>query len=569
MTVASAATSSGPGPSPSRPTRPGRPGSGSPGSGSAATQWLGTVGRTVRARLLAPTLTLVGVVALWALVGAWQPAYVPGPRAVVTALADNGDMVRSNASATLSGAFKGWLWGNAAAVALVLLGAFLPRTERPILRISVVVYCLPAMAIGPVLQALLPGNGASVAIAALSVFFNTLLAGVLGVRTAPRAALDVVHAAGGRPVTQTLRVRLRASLPSLFAGLRIAAPAAMLGAILGEYLGADRGLGNAIITTQQQMDLALTWALALVATVIAGAGYVLTGLVGRLVAPWAGETVDLTPSLDPDADARRRNADRPAPLRWARTAGAAVTSAAAVVGLWWGLITVFDLSDLVAKTPVDVWEYMVSAPKAGEHRSELFSALGTTLQEAAIGFVAGTAIAMALVTLLALWPAASQALMPATILLQSVPLTVFTPLMLTMFGSGLTATVVIAGIIVFFPTLVTVLDAVRGTPRPMVDLIRASGGGRFAILVKAQLPTSVPALLSAARISAPRALIGALVAEWLATGRGIGFLMLRSTATYKYDQLWSAVVLTTFVMVLANAAVTSLERLSHRRLGIS
>ncbi|MBX6387990.1 MAG: ABC transporter permease subunit [Frankia sp.] len=534
-----------------------RAGGGGPGAARARLA-------AVAARLVAPLLTLVGLTAVWALAGRLLPAYVPGPLATVSALVDDWRMVRVNASATISGAVRGWLWGNAAALALALLCAFLPRAEGPVLRLSVVVYCLPAMAIGPVLQALLPGNGASVAIAALSVFFTTLLGAVLGLRSAPRAAFDVIRAAGGGPATETVRVRLRAALPSLFAGLRVAAPAAVLGAILGEYLGADKGLGNAIITSQQQLDLPLTWALALVATVVAGAGYVLTGLVGRLLAPWAAEAVDLTPALDDRADPGA--AGRRLPARAARAAWTGLASAVVVVALWWGLIKVFGLSPLVAKTPADVWDYLFGAEQAAANRQELLDALGTTLWEAALGFAAGTAVAMLLVTLLALWPTASQALLPTTILLQAVPLTVFTPLMLTMFGSGLAATIVIAAIIVFFPTLVTVLDAVRVTPAPMLDVIRAAGGGRLALLLRAQLPTAVPALFSAARISVPRALIGALVAEWLATGRGVGYLMLRATATYKYHQLWSAVVLTTLVMVLANAGVTGLERASRRRL---
>ena len=61
-------------------------------------------------------------------------------------------------------------------------------------------------------------------------------------------------------------MRFRAALPSLFAGLRIAAPAAMLGAIIGEYLGGDTGLGVAMINSQQALEVDRTWGIALVAT---------------------------------------------------------------------------------------------------------------------------------------------------------------------------------------------------------------------------------------------------------------------------------------------------------------
>ena len=82
-------------------------------------------------------------------------------------------------------------------------------------------------------------------------------------------------------------MRLRAALPSLFAALRIAAPAAILGAIIGEYLGADTGLGVAMINSEQALQIDRTWAIALVATALAGVAYGITALVGRWLTPWA------------------------------------------------------------------------------------------------------------------------------------------------------------------------------------------------------------------------------------------------------------------------------------------
>ena len=73
---------------------------------------------------------------------------------------------------------------------------------------------------------------------------------------------------------------------SLFAGLRIAAPAAVLGAIIGEYLGGDSGLGIAMISAQQSLIVERTWAIALVATTVAALAYGATALVERLVTPW-------------------------------------------------------------------------------------------------------------------------------------------------------------------------------------------------------------------------------------------------------------------------------------------
>lgn len=150
------------------------------------------------------------------------------------------------------------------------------------------VYCLPVIAIGPILTFVLHGDAAKSALAGLLVFFPTLVGTVVGLRSADATTLDMVTACGGSTWTHLRKVRLRAALPSTFAALQVAAPSAILGAIVGEYLGSqDRGLGIVLITAQQTLQIPRIWGVALVCTAIAGAAYLLTGILGRLAAPWA------------------------------------------------------------------------------------------------------------------------------------------------------------------------------------------------------------------------------------------------------------------------------------------
>jgi ABC-type nitrate/sulfonate/bicarbonate transport system permease component len=167
---------------------------------------------------------------------------------------------------------------------LILIG---PVFERPLLQLGVASYCLPIVAVGPIMVLVFKGETPKVILAAMAVFFTTLIGTLLGLRSADATSLDVVKAYGGGAGKQLTKVRLRASLPSVFAALRIAAPAAVLGAIIGEYLGSDKGLGVAMINSEQALEVARTWGIALVATAVAGLGYALTALIGRLLTPWA------------------------------------------------------------------------------------------------------------------------------------------------------------------------------------------------------------------------------------------------------------------------------------------
>ena len=177
--------------------------------------------------------------------------------------------------------------GNLLAIGLAMLILIGQVFEGPLLQLGVVSYCLPIVAIGPILVLAFRGDTPRVVLAALAVFYTTLIGMLIGLRSSDVTSLDVVRAYGGGPGKQLTKVRLRASLPSLFAALRIAAPAAVLGAIIGEYLGADKGLGVAMINSEQALEVARTWGIALVAAAVAGLGYALTALAGRLLTPWA------------------------------------------------------------------------------------------------------------------------------------------------------------------------------------------------------------------------------------------------------------------------------------------
>ena len=253
-------------------------------------------GDTARVRRTLPPwlgglIGIVGILVLWQIAGLTifhKSGTVPPPTRILSQMrADGWSFYWNNASVTMHEALIGWLWGNALAVVLALSFLVVPWVERPLMRLGIASYCLPVIAIGPVLQIIFNGENPKIILAALSVFFTTLVGTLVGLRSADKIALDVVHAYGGGSVQKLLKVRIRSALPSVFVALRIAAPAAVLGAIIGEYVGGESGLGIAMIASQSGLRVATTWGIALVATLIASVAYGFTALVGRLLTPWA------------------------------------------------------------------------------------------------------------------------------------------------------------------------------------------------------------------------------------------------------------------------------------------
>ncbi|TDD29206.1 ABC transporter permease subunit [Kribbella turkmenica] len=242
-----------------------------------------------------------------------------------------------------------------------------------------------------------------------------------------------------------------------------------------------------------------------------------------------------------------------------------VVSLALILICWQLLITVSQVSDFIAKGPRDVYTYLVTDPVAPRYREEMFSALLETLGHAGIGFAAG-GLAAVLCALMLLWyPTAELSVMPFALTIRTVPIIAMTPVIALVFGRGLLGVTVVAGIVTFLPTLVNVTAGLRSASKTSLDVLHAYGAGRLTVLRKVQLPSAMPALFASARLAAPAAVSGALLAEFLVTGNGIGTLMLTTISTSDYIRLWSAVFVVTTASVVLYAIVAGLESQALRR----
>jgi len=241
-------------------------------------------------RWVTGVIGIVAVLAVWEVAGQLGVAKgtIPPPSDIVSSMVDDGwSFYWANAKVTLSEAAWGYLWGNLLAIGLAFLVLIVPLLEKPAMQLGIVSYCIPVIAIGPILQITYDGATPKIILSALFVFFTTLVGMLVGLRSADPVMFDVIRGYGGGRVAELVKVRVRAALPSLFAALRIAAPAAILGAIIGEYLGGESGIGIAMIASQTSYQVNRTWGLAIVAGLLACLAYGITAYVGRALTPWA------------------------------------------------------------------------------------------------------------------------------------------------------------------------------------------------------------------------------------------------------------------------------------------
>ncbi|GAA2635449.1 ABC transporter permease [Paractinoplanes durhamensis] len=252
-----------------------------------------------------------------------------------------------------------------------------------------------------------------------------------------------------------------------------------------------------------------------------------------------------------------------------RSTGRAAISIVAILVLWVAGLRVFGVPAFVGKSPMDVVDYFFTLPKAAQNRSEAVHLLGATLADSLIGFVAGLGVALLVAALFLLVRPLESALLPIVLLLQSVPLIAIAPILVLIFGRSTATVAVMGGLVVLFPALVNITFGLRSAPRAAIDLATVYGAGRWQTLRKIAVPAALPALFAAVRISAPGAITGALIAEWLATGKGIGYAIVAAVGESQIGAVWALAVLITLATLLIYQALGVVESAVLARMGFS
>ncbi len=485
---------------------------------------------------------------------------VPAPSSVLATAWRDGfyipDLMR-----TLSEASLGWIIGNGIAIALAALCLAFPRLEAALLSLGVMTYAVPTVAIGPILFIVQDPFSAKVTMSALSVFFVTLIAAVAGLRSASKTSLELTTVFGGGKWDMLRRVRIRASIPALTTGLCISAPAAILGAVIGDYFGGQNGLGVIMMQAQAQLSVSRTWAIALVTTAVSGLAYAGTAGIAKLLGAWTSVETE----TQSDVSTSQSHDSRSELLV---VLGKIILQVAIVLALWYGLVASSGLGGYFLKTPQAVWAYLFSGSQASSNLDSVILALSTTLYHAGIGWLVGSAFAIIGAILMSSSSTITKAAMPLVLVARSVPLVAMTPLIALMLGRGLLGITTIAALVTLVPTLVTVVDGLKKLPTAALNIVSCSGGSNFDALIKVRLFYGFPAIFTAAKISMPGAILGAVLAEWLVAGSGIGHVMAYDVVGSNFSNLWASIVAIVIVSIVLYSIVSAAERSLRKRFTI-
>jgi ABC-type nitrate/sulfonate/bicarbonate transport system permease component len=196
-----------------------------------------------------------------------------------------------------------------------------------------------------------------------------------------------------------------------------------------------------------------------------------------------------------------------------------------------------------------------------EHAT-LLGQLGVTVLTAGYGFLLALGLALAVGFAVYAWPRSEAPVLTVGAVLSSIPMIAIAPILSVWLGLTIGTRVLITTVICVFPMLVSVVQGLRETKaaeQELFTVLAASPWQRFRLLA---LPSAVPLLFVGLKISAPLAVLGALIGEWNGAETGLGVLMLNAMFGLQVQRLWATVLVACIVSSLAYAYICLMERVA-------
>jgi NitT/TauT family transport system permease protein len=203
---------------------------------------------------------------------------------------------------------------------------------------------------------------------------------------------------------------------------------------------------------------------------------------------------------------------------------------------WEALVRILKLPEFVLPPPTSVVAVLI------EKQAALGLAAWVTAKEVLYGFVLSAVVGAAVALVIARFAAFGRALYPLVVLFQTVPKIALAPLFILWFGFDLMPKVALIVVIAFFPVAINMLVGLQSVDPNLVALLRSVGASRNEILLRIQIPNSLPYLMAGLKVAVTLAVIGAIVGEFAGAQAGLGYLIQFASTQMETSLVFAALV---------------------------
>jgi NitT/TauT family transport system permease protein len=222
---------------------------------------------------------------------------------------------------------------------------------------------------------------------------------------------------------------------------------------------------------------------------------------------------------------------------------------------WQAAVTFGGIREYLLPAPLSVWNALWHGDTQwAQHLwTTTFEIIGAFLIAAIVGVALGVAIAWS--------PLLANALVPFLVFVNTLPKVAVAPLFLIWMGYGIFPNMLMGALIGFFPVVINTAVGLSQVEADMLDLGRVFNAPKWKIFVKIRIPNALPYILSALKITATAAVVGAIVGEFVASQRGLGYVIIAAQSSMNTSVAFAALVWISVVGLVLYGAVVLLAHL--------
>lgn len=218
---------------------------------------------------------------------------------------------------------------------------------------------------------------------------------------------------------------------------------------------------------------------------------------------------------------------------------------------WEMYIRVTGLSDLVLPAPTQI----AAARKHGLVTGLYIPHFVATLTAVVVGFSCSAVLAIVIGGLISQFRIVEAAVYPFIVAIQTMPKVALAPLILLWVGFGIESKIVTAGLISFFPMIVSTITGLRSAPPEKIDLLRSLGATRYKIFTLVQLPEALPFIFAGINIGIVMSVLGAIVGEFVGAKQGLGYLLIQFNYNMDIASMFAVLVILALTGMVLNFSV--------------
>ncbi|MBD0383045.1 ABC transporter permease [Paenibacillus sedimenti] len=244
--------------------------------------------------------------------------------------------------------------------------------------------------------------------------------------------------------------------------------------------------------------------------------------------------------------------------RWFRSGWPPLVVVILVLLIWQLAVTWGNTASWLLPSPLKIWtDGTTDMPRVWMHTL-------ATVRIMLIGFATGVTVGIVTASILHMVPGFKAGFYPLLILSQNVPTIALGPLLIILFGFGILPKIILISLVCFFPVTMATLDGFMQTDRNMYNYMKMIGASKRQIFFKLEMPHTLPFLFSGLKISATYSVMGAVIAEWLGSGEGLGYYMILQKSSFRADREFVAIFIIIGLSLLFFWLIALLEKLVIR-----